>query len=113
MTSKTVVESKQRPSNGQFVVGNEDGWLPGQSGNPNGRPKNSITTLLKNRDPKDYQKVADKLVQLAENGDMAAIRELLDRIDGKVIERKIVASKVVFEIEYVAKNSVKESNATE
>lgn len=71
----------------------EDGlatqWKPGDSGNPAGRPKNSVTTLLKNRDPKDNQKVADKLYKLAIAGDMSAIREYIDRTDGKVMDRHL------------------------
>ena len=66
-------------------------WQSGQSGNPNGRPPNSVTTLLKNRTPGDNQKVADKLYQLALDGDMSAIREYIDRTDGKVTEKHLFA----------------------
>ncbi len=64
-------------------------WPLGTSGNPAGRPKNSVTTLLKNRDPKDNKKVADKLYSLAIAGDMSAIREYIDRTDGKVFDRHL------------------------
>lgn len=56
-------------------------WKPGQSGNPAGRPPSSVTTLLKE---KDRQGVADKLYAMALAGDLGAIREYLDRTEGKV-----------------------------
>lgn len=73
---------EQRDNNLGGITGK--GWFPGESGNPEGRPKNSVTTLLKNRSPKDNQRIADKLYQLALDGDMSAIREYIDRTDGKV-----------------------------
>ena len=48
----------------------------GQSGNPGGRPKDTVSMLLKE---KDRQAVADKLYQLALKGDMRAIQEYMDR----------------------------------
>ena len=56
-------------------------WEPGQSGNPNGRPKSSVTTLLKE---KDTHKIAQKLYEMALEGDLGAIKEYLDRTEGKV-----------------------------
>ncbi len=76
------------------------GWQPGQSGNPNGRPKNSVTTLLKNRNPKDNQKIADKLYQLALAGDMSAIREYIDRTDGKVTDTHKIEGDIPVSIVY-------------
>ena len=64
-------------------------WKENQSGNPDGRPPNSVTTLLKNRNPEDNQAVADKLYALALNGDMSAIKEYIDRTDGKVIDKHL------------------------
>ena len=75
---------EQRTNNLGGVTGK--GWKPGESGNPNGRPKNSVTMLLKNKTNEDNQAVADKLYQLALNGDMSAIREYIDRTDGKVAD---------------------------
>jgi len=77
-------------------------WKPGQSGNPAGRPKKQIciTTLtaeylltipeslpdgIPNTKKKTWaQLTAEKLVHQAVGGDTPAMRELLDRIDGKV-----------------------------
>ena len=92
MSSEQLVATKQkdikRNEDGTFVPGvTPEGsipFLPGVSGNPAGRPKNSVTTLLKNRSPEDNKKIADKLYQMAINGDMAAIREYIDRTDGRV-----------------------------
>ena len=65
----------------------EKRWQPGQSGNPNGRPKNSETTLLKNKSHKDKREIADKLTNLAKDGDLKAIDMFIDRTDGKVIQQ--------------------------
>lgn len=68
-------------------------WQPGQSGNPNGAPKRAklwreaIDRAIKRREEKDPQaleKLADKLLAAVASGDIAAMRELGDRVDGKV-----------------------------
>ena len=61
----------------------------GQSGNPGGRPKGSvsITTEIRNilRDNPDKRKqLAQSLVDLAAEGNAAAIREVMTRHDGPV-----------------------------
>ena len=65
----------------------EKRWQPGQSGNPNGRPKNSVTTLLKNTDGKTTRKIAKQLTDQAVDGDLKAIDMFIDRTDGKVIQQ--------------------------
>lgn len=64
----------------------------GQSGNPGGRPKRaklftqSLLASLKKTDADNVeavQRIADKLVALAESGDVQAIKEIADRVDGK------------------------------
>jgi len=71
-------------------------WKPGQSGNPKGRPpKNlSITSLVKEKLEQEgpegktnAELIADAIIELAVSGDLSAIKELLDRTDGKVIDR--------------------------
>jgi hypothetical protein len=73
-------------------------FLPGESGNPSGRPKGalSLTTILKDllRQPMSEgstQTRADQLMEIAllaaENAEFNFFREILDRIDGKVPER--------------------------
>ena len=83
-----------RDGRGQFMSGNPHAFRKGQSGNPAGRPK-SITLSeayrreLARVDPKDpegrtYAEVlAEKMRERASSGDVAALRELADRTEGK------------------------------
>lgn len=67
-------------------------WKPGQSGNPNGRPKKeySLTDGLReyvaetDPDKKKLRKdvLVEKLYTLAQRGDLQAIREVWDRLEG-------------------------------
>lgn len=70
-------------------------WQPGQSGNPGGAPKRAkiwreaINRAIKRReqdDPQALEKLADKLLAAVDAGDIAAIKELGDRVDGKVAQ---------------------------
>ena len=93
----TNAGDKERDSSGKFTKGNTMAFKPGQSGNPAGRKPNDlcITSLVRKLLESDAGKgkthaelVALALVSLAkdkaEKGNMPAIRELLDRIEGKV-----------------------------
>ena len=78
-------------------------FQPGQSGNPQGRRreklwKDALIRAMKRRDqglgdddPRALERIADKVVSLAEMGDMAAIKEIADRFDGKVAQTTILA----------------------
>lgn len=59
-------------------------WKPNESGNPNGRPITSVTTLLKNASDDDKKKIATQLTGKAKRGDLKAIDMFIDRTDGKV-----------------------------
>jgi hypothetical protein len=68
-------------------------FQPGQSGNPNGRPKSkpfadALKAALKaaGDDSKTLEAVALALVTKANTGDVAAIKEIADRLDGKVAQ---------------------------
>ena len=66
-------------------------FAPGQSGNPNGKPVRKIWIAALNRaiaqdDAVKLRLAAEKLLDLAVAGDIAAIRELGDRLDGKVAQ---------------------------
>ncbi len=70
-------------------------FAPGQSGNPGGRPKrdklwrDAIIRAVKRRerdDPQALEKLADKLILQVEGGDIPAIKEFGDRLDGKVAQ---------------------------
>jgi len=44
---------------------------------------NTIRRAIAQSDPQKLRKIADKLLDMAEEGDLGAIKELGDRIDGK------------------------------
>ena len=78
------VESDGRDEQGRF--------LPGTSGNPGGRPKGSVSLatalqreLLRRQESGQagIEAVAARLVDLALQGDLRAVREIGDRLDGK------------------------------
>ncbi len=69
-------------------------WPTGTSGNLDGRPKNSLTTLLReileSDDGKKRQKLVEEMVALATTtggrGQIPALMEIFNRIDGKVTD---------------------------
>lgn len=70
-------------------------FRPGQSGNPAGRPKNSLTEglrkLIFENEPERFQAIiratADMAVRMGAKGQIPALAMVWDRIDGKLIER--------------------------
>ena len=90
--------SKQGQSRGKpFKKGNEIGkesrWKKGQSGNPNGR-RNAYTDLIKEfsfqkvNDRERREIIVNKLFQLAERGDLNAMKMVIERLEGKSVERQ-------------------------
>ena len=90
--------TKQGENKGsQFQKGNEVGkkyrWKQGQSGNPNGR-RNAYTDLIKEfsftkKGEKERREVVvSKLFQLAERGDLRAIQFIVERLEGKALDRQ-------------------------
>ena len=81
--------------NGKFAKGNTIGnrWKKGESGNPDGR-KNAYTDLIKDfsfskvGEKERRQVVVAKLFQLAERGDLRAIQFIIERLEGKALERQ-------------------------
>jgi hypothetical protein len=68
---------------------------PGNNANPGGRPKGrSLTAYLREvldgeKDGKPRAlKVAERLVELAEEGDRAAIKDIFERLEGRVTEAR-------------------------
>lgn len=97
----TEPTNKQRTSR-EISNANLKPWQPGQSGNPNGRPKDSLTELLRAYlnadDSKEKLAVIEELVKIAKvtgmTGQVAALKEIFDRIDGKVPETHNIKSDV-------------------
>jgi hypothetical protein len=63
-------------------------WEPGQSGNPDGAKKHKVFYAALNRailqeDGLRVRKAAEKLLDLASEGEAWAIKELRDTLDGK------------------------------
>ena len=72
-------------TNGNGVERDETGrWK--SSGNPNGRPKagTSIRELMSLR--LDRNAFVDKVIELAMEGNPTALREVLERLDGKIAQ---------------------------
>ena len=74
-----------------MAIGKKTGgrdFLPGQSGNPKGRPKFSIVSIIREKlqsvSEDEKRTVAHKLIdEYIERADGTAIRDMIDRIDGK------------------------------
>ena len=69
---------------------------PGQSGNPKGTAPKKIWIAALNRsiaqdDGKRLRAAAEKLLDLAVDGDVAALKELGDRLDGKPAQSMTLA----------------------
>ena len=87
-------QNSGRDDKGRFAKGNPNEFQPGQSGNPKGRPK-SITLseayrhqlaqpVPKDREGRTYAEVIAALMcQRATQGDVAAAKEIADRVEGK------------------------------
>jgi hypothetical protein len=63
------------------------GFMPGQSGNPSGRPKTKpVSDRLRHAlESGDADVVTGLLLEGAKKGDLAFIKEILDRVEGKPI----------------------------
>lgn len=77
-------------------------FAKGRSPNPGGRPKNevSITAILRQkigalrRTHPRAEMLANKLLELAESGDIRALTYLIDRLDGKAMENIALSGEV-------------------
>jgi hypothetical protein len=79
MTDPSHNGDSGRRADGRFAVGNKAG-----KGNPHAWKVHKLRSmLLKSVTEADIRAAAKKLVELARGGDLAAIRELLDRTTGK------------------------------
>jgi hypothetical protein len=97
---QTQNKRSNHKKNGDFAKGNTIGnrWKKGESGNPNGR-RNAYTDLIKQfsftkKGEKERREVVvSKLFQLAERGDLRAIQFIVERLEGKALERQETTTK--------------------
>ena len=95
MDKQTLNKRQNHKPNGDFAKGNKIGnrWKKGQSGNPNGR-RNAYTDLIKDfsflkiGEKERREVVVSKLFQMAERGDLRAIQFIIERLEGKALERQ-------------------------
>ena len=88
-------QTKNKRKDGKFAKGNKLGnrWKKGESGNPNGR-RNAYTDLIREFSFQDVhgrerrEIILSKLFQLAERGDLRAIQFIVERLEGKALERQ-------------------------
>ena len=94
------MEKKTKPTSKHEVNRDEKGqYVKGNSGNPGGRPKNTLTTILKERMMEDVvvndkwlttgDLIVDQAIQLALDGDMQAIKWIFERVDGRPIPMRL------------------------
>ncbi|MBZ0330024.1 hypothetical protein KZO25_06785 [Halomonas sp. ANAO-440] len=78
--------------------GGPRGWLPGQSGNPNGRPKGSKNrkTVVVQEFEKEGSRIARVVIDAALEGDMTAANMVLQRLSPPLRSR---SEKVTFELD--------------
>ena len=89
-TTDTTTELQKKPES-QVKKDEKGRWLPGVSGNPNGRPKgrkNHLTNLKQeleiaireNMSPNRVKKVVDAMFQAALEGNVGAGKLILDKV---------------------------------
>ena len=94
------MEKKTKPTSKHEVIRDEKGqYMKGHSGNPGGRPKNTLTTILKERMIEDVligdkwlttaDLIVDQAIHLALVGDMQAIKWIFERVDGRPIPMRL------------------------
>ena len=84
-------------------------WTPGHSGNPGGRPASqSLNSAIRAKldEVRDdgqtrAQRIAAILVELAESGDLRAIREVIDRTEGRPPQSIALDTGVPYELKPV------------
>lgn len=97
-SATAVIEPPKQQENSKKLA-TPASWKPGQSGNPNGRPKKgySISEAVKQmftEQPEKKKKLIDKIYSVAaEQGDMAAARMIWAYMDGMPTQKQEVTGK--------------------
>lgn len=84
-------------------------WTPGHSGNPGGRPSSqSLNSAIRAKLDEMHedgqtraQRIAAILVELAEGGDLRAIREVIDRTEGRPAQSIALDTGIPYELKPV------------
>ncbi len=104
-STKKKIGVKEQKTSGSGKATNLKSWKKGQSGNPKGRPKKAdcLTSLLKEEiekiDPDDKENRTHKemiivaTMRLAKEGNSTALKEVWERMDGKVKDKLEVDNK--------------------
>ena len=98
MAKKKAKQGSNREKVGKGHPPPEHQFPPGQSGNPAGRPRSrpiasAIKELLDKDDAQAIKALAAVCVQRALKGDFRFAKELLERVDGKVLEELALTQK--------------------
>ena len=91
--------SEGREKNGYFAKGNK--IAVGNKGNVNEKARDLKKALVKAVSEKDITAIGKKLIQKAKAGDVAATKELFDRLWGKALQEVDLgenARKTIFDI---------------
>jgi len=91
-------EEVKRDTRGRFVKG--------QSGNVFGKQKGtlSLVALLKKRllkHPEDAEKIIKSLINMGQTRELGAIKEILDRVDGKVVEKHQIEGEMPIKLLFI------------
>lgn len=92
-------------------------WKKGQSGNPSGRKKGSVSlveSLKKHlaRHPEDVERIIAMLVKQGMIGNMTATKEMLERIDGRVVETHKLEGDIPIKVVFVPAQEAIDKEAT-
>ena len=94
------MKKKKKETSKHEIIRNEKGqYMKGHTGNPGGRPKNTLTNILKERMMEDVvvndkwlttaDMIVDQAIQLALDGDMQAIKWMAPEKDYEGIPQLI------------------------